>query len=66
MYNCQECIITKGINDGRTCLVKCQNIALTILEAGGGWAPGQTSTTGLLFVFQGHKEVGFRLDTYNS
>ena len=40
MYNCQECIITKGINDGRTCLVKCQNIALTILEAGGRWAPG--------------------------
>ena len=40
MYNGQECIITKGINDGRTCLVKCQNIALTILEAGGGWAPG--------------------------
>ena len=39
MYNGQECI-TKGINDGRTCLVKYQNIALTILDAGGRWSPG--------------------------
>lgn len=59
MYNGQECI-TKGINDGRTCLVKYQNIALTILEAGGRWAPGQTSTTGLLFVFQGAQRSGFQ------